>query len=169
LGGKGAVTYTSERSEVLKGSSLRGGGSNDDRVLHGIVLLQGLDELGDGGTLLADGDVDAVELLGLVGAVVPALLVEDGVETDGSLAGLTVADNQLTLATADGDHGIDRLETGLDGLVDGTAGKNAGGLDLGTAALLGLDGALAVDGVTQGIDDTAEQLRTDGDVDLGVR
>jgi hypothetical protein len=29
-------------SEVLEGSSLRGGGSDDDSVLHGVVLLKGL-------------------------------------------------------------------------------------------------------------------------------
>lgn len=47
-----------ERSKELEGSRLGGGGSDDDGVLHGVVLLKGLDELGDGGTLLADGNVD---------------------------------------------------------------------------------------------------------------
>jgi hypothetical protein len=56
----------SEGSNVLQGSGLGGGGGNDDGVLHGVVLLKGLDELGDGGPLLTDGDVDAVELLLLV-------------------------------------------------------------------------------------------------------
>lgn len=160
------VLTTSERSNVLQGSGLRGSGGNDDRVLHGVVLLEGLDELGNGGTLLTDGDVDAVELLGLVVGVVPALLVEHGVEGDGSLSGLTVTNDQLTLTTADGNHGVDGLETSLDRLVDGLAGQNAGGLELSTALLLGVEGALAVNGVTEGVDDTAEQLGTDGNVDL---
>jgi hypothetical protein len=47
--------------------SLRGGGGNDGGVLHGVVLLKSLDELSDGGTLLTNGDVDAVKLLLLVG------------------------------------------------------------------------------------------------------
>jgi hypothetical protein len=47
-------------------TSLGGGGGNNDGVLHGVVLLKSLDELGDGGALLADGDVDAVKLLGLI-------------------------------------------------------------------------------------------------------
>jgi hypothetical protein len=63
---------TSEGSDVLEGSGLGGSGGNDDGVLHGVVLLKSLDELGDGGTLLTDGDVDAVKLLGLVVSVVPA-------------------------------------------------------------------------------------------------
>src|ERR1043165_3279514 len=42
-----------------------------------------------------------------------ALLVDDGVDRDRRLAGLAVADDQLALAAADGDHGVDGLEAGL--------------------------------------------------------
>jgi hypothetical protein len=93
-------------------------------------------------------------------------LVKHGVESDGSLTGLTVTNDQLTLTTADGNHGVDGLETSLDGLTDGLTGQDTGGLELSTAALSGLEGTLAIDGVTQGIDDTAEKSLTDGDVDL---
>jgi hypothetical protein len=48
-------------------TSLGGSGGNDDGVLHSVVLLKGLDELGDGGSLLTNGDVDAVKLLLLIG------------------------------------------------------------------------------------------------------
>lgn len=159
-------TYTGEGSQELQRSGLRGGGGNDDGVLHGVVLLEGLDKLGDGGSLLTNGDIDTVELLGLVVGVVPPLLVEDGIQSDGSLSGLTVTNNQLTLATADRNHSVDGLETGLDGLVDRATGQNAGGLDLGTGTLLGVEGSLSIDGVTESVDDTAEQLRADGDIDL---
>lgn len=115
---------------------------------------------------MADGDVDAVELLVLVVAVVPSLLVQDGVEDDGRLAGLTVTDDQLTLATADGNHGVDRLEAGLYWLVDRLAGQDARGLEHGTTPFRGLDGTLAVDGVAQGIDDTAKHCSADGNVHL---
>jgi hypothetical protein len=63
---------TSEGSNVLKRSGLGGGGGDNDGVLHGVVLLEGLDKLSDGRTLLTDGNIDAVKLLGLVVAVVPA-------------------------------------------------------------------------------------------------
>ncbi len=49
-------------------------------------VLKTLDELGHSRTLLTNGDVDAVQLLLLVGAVVEALLVDDGVNGNGSLA-----------------------------------------------------------------------------------
>lgn len=158
-----------ERSNVLQRSSLGGSGSNDDGVLHGVVLLEGLDELSDGGTLLTDSNVHTVQLLALVVAVVPPLLVQNGVKGDGSLSGLTVTDDQLTLATADGHHGVDTLQTSLDRLVDGATRQDTGGLDLGTASLLGVDGALAINGVAKSVNDTAKHLRTDRNVDLDVR
>ena len=154
-----------EGREVLEGSSLRGRGGDDDRVLHRVVLLERLDELSDGRTLLADGDVDTVELLGLVLALVPALLVKDGVDGDGRLAGLTVTDDELTLATTNGNHGVDGLDTGHHGLVDGTTGKNTGGLEGGTATERSVDGTLSVDGVTESVDDTTEKFRADRNID----
>jgi len=159
---------TGERSNVLKRSSLGSSGSNNDGVLEGIVLLKGLDELSNGGSLLTNGNVDTVELLGLIRTVVPSLLVEDGVNGNGGLTGLTITNNQLTLATANGDEGVDRLKTSLHGLVDRATGKNTGGLDLSTDLLGGLNGSLAIDGVTEGIDDTTKHGRADGNVDNGT-
>ena len=117
-----------EGGEVLKRSSLGSGGSNDDGVFHGVVLLEGLHELSDSRTLLANSDVDAVQLLLLILAIVPPLLVEDGVDSDGGLSGLTVTDDQLTLTTTDGNHGVDGLDTSHHGLVNGTTGQDTEGL-----------------------------------------
>jgi hypothetical protein len=161
-----SVVEGAQNTVLLEGSSLRGGGSDNDGVLHGVVLLKGLDKLGDGRTLLADGDVDAVKLLGLVVGVVPPLLVEHGVKSDGSLTSLTVTNDQLTLTTADGHHGVDGLKTSLYGLVDRATGKNTGGLLLGTTLLSGLDGTLAVNGVSESVNDTSKKSLADGDVDL---
>jgi hypothetical protein len=161
-----SVVEGAQNTVLLEGSSLRGGGSDNDGVLHGVVLLKGLDKLGDGRTLLADGDVDAVKLLGLVVGVVPPLLVEHGVKSDGSLTSLTVTNDQLTLTTADGHHGVDGLKTSLYGLVDRATGKNTGGLLLGTTLLSGLDGTLAVNGVSESVNDTSEKSLADGNVDL---
>jgi hypothetical protein len=151
---------------ILERGCFRGRGSNNDSVFHGVVLLEGLDELGDGGTLLSDGDVYTVKLLGLVVRVVPSLLVKHSVEGNGSLSGLTITDDQLTLTTTDGHHGVDGLETGLYGLVDGMTGQNTRSLELGTAPLGGLDGTLAIDGVAESVDNAAEKTLADGNIDL---
>lgn len=157
---------TGERSNVLQRSGLRGSSSNDNGVLHGIVLLKGLDELSDGGSLLANGNVDTVELLGLVVGGVPSLLIEHGVKSDGSLSSLTVTNDQLTLTTTNWHHGVDTLHTSLDGLVDGLSGQDTRGLDLGTALLSRLDGALSINWVTKGINNTAQKLGTNWDINL---
>ena len=147
--------------EELEGGGVGGRGGDDDAVAHGPLLVELSDELGDGGALLADTDVDAGEGLGL------GLLVDDGVDGDGGLACLTVTNDQLALSAADGDEGVDGLEAGEHGLRDGLAGDDAGGLDLGTAALAVVEGGSAVDGLADAVDDAAEELLADGDVDDG--
>ena len=59
-------------------------------VFHGVGLLQSGDQLGDGGSLLTDGDVDAVQLGLLVSEVVETLLVDNGVDGDRGFASLSV-------------------------------------------------------------------------------
>ena len=116
-------------------------------------FFERLDHLGHGRLLLADGDVEAVEPL--------PLLVDDGVDGDGGLAGLAVADDQLALAAADRHHGVDGLEAGLHRLVHRLALHDAGGLDLDLAGVLGVERAAAVDGVAEAVDHAAEQLLAD--------
>jgi len=159
---------TRERSEVLKRSSLRGSGGDNDGVLEGIVGLKGADKLSDSGTLLTDSNVDTVQLLGLIRAGVPVLLVKNGVESDGSLTGLTITDNQLTLTTTNRDHRVDRLDTSLHRLSDRVTGQNTGSLDLDTGTANAVKRTLTVDGVTEGIDNTTEKTGTDRNVDNGT-
>ena len=90
------------RGDELHRRGIARRGADDDGVIHRAVLLQRLDHADDGGLLLADGDIDADD--------VAALLVDDRVDANGGLAGLAVADDQLALAAADGNHRIDGLQ-----------------------------------------------------------
>jgi hypothetical protein len=155
-------------SEELKRSGVGSSGGNDDGVLHGHVDLEGSHDVGNSGSLLTDGGVDAVKLLGNIIVVEVLLLVEDGIDGNGGLASASIADDQLTLASADGHEGVDALETGLHGLVDGLSGDDAGSLELNTLAGVASDGAEAIDGVTERVDDTAEHALTNGDIDDGA-
>lgn len=74
-------------------------------------ISQPLHDLSDGGPFLSDGDVDAVQLLLLILSLVEALLVDDGVDGQSGLAGLTISNDQLTLSTTDGYQGVDGLDT----------------------------------------------------------
>ena len=49
------------RGQELKRCGVRGGSGNNDGVLHAVSLLEEAANVGHGGSLLADGDVDAVE------------------------------------------------------------------------------------------------------------
>ena len=71
------------------------------------------------GVLLADSDVDTLNA--------GVFLVNDGVDRDRGLAGLTVTDDQLTLATTDRNHGVDGLEARHHRLVNRLAFDYAGG------------------------------------------
>jgi len=69
------------------------------------VISEDLNDVRDGGSLLANGNVDAVKLLGVlsVGVVEGGLLVDDGIDGDGSLSSLSVTNDQLSLASTNGD------------------------------------------------------------------
>ena len=60
---------------------------------------------------------------------------------------------------------VDGLETSLHGLVHGLSGDDTGGLELDSLAKIALDGAVAIDGVAEGVDNTTEHALTDGDID----
>ena len=90
------------RGQELERCGVTGGSGNNDGVLHAVSLLEEAANVGDGRSLLADGDVDAVEGLGVVAGLEDGLLVDDGVDGDGGLASLSVTDDQLTLSSANG-------------------------------------------------------------------
>src|SRR6185437_14627033 len=90
--------------KVLHRRWLGCGSGNDDGVSHRPILFERLHYLRDGRALLTDGAVDADKVV--------LRRVDDGVERDGGLAGLAVADQQLALATSDGDHRVNGLDAG---------------------------------------------------------
>jgi hypothetical protein len=69
------------------------------------VIFKDLHNVRDSGSLLADSDVDAVKLLGVlsIGVIEGGLLVDDGINGDGSLSSLSVTNDELSLATTNGD------------------------------------------------------------------
>ena len=116
--------------------------------------------MGNGGSLLANTDVDTHEsILDALG-----LLVNDGIDGDSGLAGLTITDDQLTLSTSNRDEGIHGLEASGHGLMYRFTGNDTGGLHLGTRATSGVDGTLAIDGLAKTIDHTTKELRANGHI-----
>jgi len=155
-------------SKVLKGSGVGSGGNDDDGVLEGTSSLKSSNELGNGGLFLADGDVDAVKLLGLVVTLVESGLVQHGVKSDGGLSGLSITDDQLSLTSTDGDKGVDGLKTSLHRLVDGLSGNDTGSLKIDLSSEGGVDWSKTIEGVTETVDGSAKEFGSDWDIDDGT-
>ena len=139
----------SHRSDVLERSGIGGRCGHDDRVLHGVVALEGFHNAGNRGSLLTDRNVDADHVF--------VFLVDDGVDGDSGLTGLAVADDELALATADRNHGVDSHDTGLHRLMHRLTADDAGGLELDGAGAFGFDFTLAVDRHAERVHDAAEK------------
>jgi hypothetical protein len=92
-------------------------------------------------------------------------LVQDGVYSDSGLSGLSVSDDQLTLASSNGHETVDGFKASLHRFVHTLAGNNTGGLDFHTVSLIALHGSLAIDGISEGIEHTTQHFFTDGNVD----
>ena len=88
--------------QELQGSGIGGRSSHHNGVLQAVSLFEQTDDVGNGGSLLTNSDVDAVEGLGVVTSLEDGLLVQDGVDGDSGFACLSISNDQLTLASANG-------------------------------------------------------------------
>ena len=89
--GKGSI--------VLHGGRVGGGSADDDGIRQRTMFLEVLHQCGYCRGLLADGYIDAIDGFA---CLVEATLIDNGIDSDGGLSSLTVADDKLTLATAIG-------------------------------------------------------------------
>src|SRR6266545_1216161 len=143
--------------QVLEAGRVGRGRGDDRRVLQRAVLLQRALDRRDGGGLLTDRHVDATDLLLRVAGAPVVPLVDDRVDGDRGLAGLAVADDQLTLTPADRRHGVDRLDARLQRLLDALAGHHVRRQELQLPELLVLDVAQPVDRLAERVDHPAEE------------
>jgi len=133
-------------------------------------LFERIDRPGDGGILLADSHIHRVDrteafLEGAVGVAVLVVdlgLIDDRIDRDGGLSGLTVTNDQFTLAATNRNHRIDGHDPGLQRLIDRFARDDARS-DLFDRIRLGRsDRALAVHRLSQRIDHAPKQRFADG-------
>mmetsp|Transcript_55696 Transcript_55696/g.150143 ORF Transcript_55696/g.150143 Transcript_55696/m.150143 type:complete len:319 (+) Transcript_55696:905-1861(+) len=156
------------RRKELQRGSIRGRRGHNGGVLQAVVLTQDFEELCHSGALLADGNVEAIEVVLLIRRIVDGLLVEDRVDGNGSLACLTITDDELSLTTANRDQAVHSLQARGHGLVHALPRDDARRLELDTPPRLGQDGALAINRHAKGIDHASEQLGADGHVHDGA-
>ena len=134
--------------DVLHRRQFGSGGGYHNGIIHSAAYGKIADDLRHSGALLADGHINTQHIL--------ALLVQDGVGGNGGLAGLPVADDQFSLAAANGDHGIDGFDTGLQRNVHRFPVDNARCGHFNGAVVFGGDRAFPIDGLAQRIDHAAD-------------
>ena len=118
---------------------------------------------------MADRDVDGVNraeafferAVFVAVLVVDVGLIDDRIDRDGGLTSRTVTDDELTLATADWNHRVDRHDAGLKRLVDRLTWDDTRSDLVDRIGLAGIDWALAVDRLADRIDDAAEEAHAD--------
>ena len=154
---------------VLKWGGLGGSGSNNNGVLEGIVSLEDSDDVGDSGSLLSNSNINAIKSSEWIdGEIVEGLLlVDDGVNSDGSLSSLSVTNDKLSLSSSNWDQGIDGLNSSLHRLVDGLSWDNTWGLKFNSLSLISSNWTFSVNWVSKGIDDSSEHTFSDSNIDDG--
>ena len=75
-------------------------------------------------------------VLTFICAIVEPLLVDNGINSNGGLSRLSVSNDQLSLATPNGNQAVHSLDPSLHGLPDGDARDDAGGFHADTSTLI---------------------------------
>ena len=151
-----ADSSTGIRRDILLRCTVCCGGRNDDAVIECAVFLERAAQTRHCGCLLANGNVNADHVL--------TLLVQDSVDGDGGLAGLTVADDQLTLTASDRHHRVNGKDAGLHRLVYRLTRYNTRSLSLDRTALGRFNRSKAVNRFTEGIDRAADHRIADRNI-----
>src|SRR6478672_3681998 len=134
---------------------------DDGGVCQRAGILQGLADRRDRGALLADRHVDAAHLLGRITGRPVRFLVDDGVDTHRGLAGLAVADDELTLTATDRGLRVDGLDAGLQRFFHRLPVDHRGRLQLEDSLCVGNDVAQAVQWYPQWIHHPTEEVVPD--------
>ena len=147
---------TCKRSVVLHSSRVACGGTYDNRVVHSASLLQRVDNVGNGRSLLANGYVDTINR---VASLEVALLIENGIDSNSRLTRLAVANDKLTLATANRNHRVNTLQASLQGLCYGLAVDNTRCFTVERhEVLLTFDALAPVNRIAQRVDNAAKHF-----------
>ena len=87
-------------------------------------------------------------------------LGDDGVNGDGGLTGRTVTNDELTLTTTDGDHGVNGHDACLHWHRNGLSLNDAGSDLFNWILVGGFDLTFAVEWTTEVVDDAAKHVLT---------
>ena len=116
------------------------------------MLFQLAYHVGNRRCFLPNGNVDTFNT--------GTFLVDDGINRNRCFTGLAVTNDQFALATTNWHHRINRFQTNLYWLVDRLTFNYAGRNFFNRRCQVSFNRTLAVDGVTQGVNDATQQSFT---------
>src|SRR5262249_21134651 len=133
---------------------------NNDGVGHRPSVLEGGEDAGNIGLLLANRYIDAVQRAILFVAsgfsrFVETRLADDGIDTDSCFARGTVADDQFALTAANWNHRVNCHDARLYRLIHGTASYDPWSHFLDRICDIAVDRPFAIQGFAQHIHDPA--------------
>ena len=101
---------------------------------------------------MANRNIDTVNISIFLG--------DDGINTESGFADLAIADNQFPLSSTDRSHGIDRLGSGIAGLMHTFSGDNARSENLNFRGEIGFNRTKTVDRHTDTVNNPTFHGRT---------
>ena len=123
----------------------------NDRIIERSVLFQCIHQRSHRRSLLTDSYINTIQR---VTVFIIISLIDNRIDGDSRFPDLTVADDQLSLSTADRNHRVYRLDTGLQRLVHRLTENNTRSLTFKRQSnQITLNGTGPVNGFTQRIDD----------------
>ena len=131
------------RRDILQGARFGSGCRNNDGIIHSAGILQFIHKSGNRRSLLSDSDIDTDYIL--------PLLVDNGIDSNRCLTGLSVADNQLSLSPSDRNHGVNGFDSSLQRLFNRLSFDNAGCRTFYSTELRALNGACSINRLSDGI------------------
>jgi hypothetical protein len=95
------------RGQELERSGIGCSGSDDNGVLHAVSVVEKAHNVGDSGSLLSDGNIDAIKRFGVVTGFEDSFLVDDSVNSNSGFTSLSITDDKFALASANGHERVD--------------------------------------------------------------
>ena len=147
---------TCKRRIILHCSRFASCGTHNDGIIHCACLLQRINDVSYGRSLLTDSYVDAIYRVAF-GKVL--LLVDNGINSNCGLTCLAVANDKFALSTTDRNHGVDTLQTRLKSLGHRLTINNTRCFAVeGHQIFFAFDSLSTINRVAERVDNTSEHL-----------
>ena len=137
------------RSKILQRRKFTCRSRNNGCITESSILFECLDNIGNGRSFLADCHINTLYPL--------PFLINNRVNCNRGLSGLTISDDQFSLSSSDRHHGINGFDTGLQWCIHSLSGNDTGCHTFYRTVFIRCDRSLSVNRLSERIHNTSEQ------------